>query len=48
VITSYQILGDVCPDHHHLIHHCGYQIMDNHDGTWSLQPPGEQRSTDAA
>jgi hypothetical protein len=49
-ITNYQILGDVCPDHHHLIHHRGYQIIDNHDGTWSLQPPHAepQRDTDAA
>jgi hypothetical protein len=47
-ITSYHVLGDVCPDHHHLIHHRGYQIIDNGDGTWSLQPPNEHRDTNAA
>jgi hypothetical protein len=48
--TSYQVLGDVCPDHHHLIHHAGYQIIDNHDGTWTLQPPHTEphRDTNAA
>jgi hypothetical protein len=48
--TSYEVLGDVCPDHHHLIHHAGYQIIDNHDGTWTLRPPSanHERDTHAA
>ncbi|MEX0663616.1 MAG: hypothetical protein WD598_02450 [Acidimicrobiia bacterium] len=37
--TSYQVLGDVCPDHHDLITHRGYEVIDNHDGTWSLRAP---------
>jgi len=37
--TSYKILGGVCPDHHDLITHRGYEIIDNNDGTWSLRAP---------
>jgi hypothetical protein len=38
-ITSYRILGGVCPDHHDLITHRGYEAIDNDDGTWSLRAP---------
>ena len=37
--TTYQILGGVCPDHHDLITHRGYEVIDNGDGTWSLRAP---------
>jgi len=50
-LTTYRILGDLCRDHHHLVTHCGYTIVEHSDGTWSLRPPadhGEQRHTDAA
>ena len=39
--TAYDVLGDTCPDHHHLIHHNGYGVTDNHDGSWSLRPPAQ-------
>jgi hypothetical protein len=45
-VTSYDVLGDVCPQHHHLIHDLGHSVIDNGDGTWSLQPP--KRDTNAA
>jgi len=44
-ITSYRVLGDVCPEHHDLIHHGGYSIVDHPDGTWTLRAPP---NTDAA
>jgi hypothetical protein len=47
-ITSYKVLGRVCPEHHDLITHRRYTIEVHDDGTWSLHPPDEQRDTDAA
>jgi hypothetical protein len=44
-ITSYEVLGDVCPDHHDLITYKSYAVIDNNDGTWSLRAPP---STNAA
>ncbi|MEX0663780.1 MAG: hypothetical protein WD598_03290 [Acidimicrobiia bacterium] len=38
-ITSYRVLGDVCPEHHDLITHRGYEVIDNTDSTWSLRAP---------
>lgn len=38
-ITSYRVLGDVCPDHHDLITHRGYTIIEHDDGSWSLRAP---------
>jgi hypothetical protein len=38
-ITRYQVLGGVCPDHHDLITHRGYLVIENDDRTWSLQAP---------
>ena len=38
-LTSYEVLGDTCPDHHHLIHDQSYEVIDHHDGTWSLRAP---------
>ena len=35
-LTTYQVLGNACPDHHHLIHHKGYEIVVDDDG--SLEP----------
>ncbi len=40
--TTYAELGNVCDQHHHLIHDRDYTIDDHRDGTWSLRaPPGE-------
>ena len=51
-LTCYQVLGRLCPDHHHLVTHCGYTVEVHDDGTWTLHAPdeaaGEQRDTDAA
>ena len=51
-ITSYQVLGLVCPDHHDLITYDGWTIEAHDDGTWTLHPPAtateEHRDTDAA
>jgi hypothetical protein len=47
-VTSYEVLGRLCPDHHHLVTHCGYSIEVHDDGTWSLHPPDEQRDAGAA
>jgi hypothetical protein len=41
-LTTYQGLGNTCPDHHHLIHHKGYEIVVNDDGTWSLRAPPDE------
>jgi hypothetical protein len=38
-ITTYKVLGGVCPDHHDLISHRGYEVIENTDGTWSLRAP---------
>jgi len=38
-LTTYEGLGNTCPDHHHLIHDKGYEIVVNDDGTWSLRAP---------
>jgi hypothetical protein len=38
-ITSYRVLGDVCPDHHDLITHRGYTVVEHDDGSWSLRAP---------
>jgi hypothetical protein len=29
----------VCPEHHDMVTHRGYEIIDNADGTWSLRAP---------
>jgi hypothetical protein len=50
-LTTYRLLGDLCGDHHDLVTHHGYTIVEHDDGTWSLQPPAEHvdhRHTDAA
>ncbi len=40
--TTSRELGNVCDQHHHLIHDRGHTIDDHRDGTWSLRaPPGE-------
>jgi hypothetical protein len=40
--TTYAELGNVCDQHHHLIHDRCHTIEDHRDGTWSLRaPPGE-------
>jgi hypothetical protein len=47
-LTTYELLGRLCGDHHDLVTYRGHEIIDHHDGTWSLQPPGEQRDSYAA
>jgi len=51
-LTTYNILGMLCGDHHDLVTHRDHEIIDHHDGTWSLRPPAEQfdehRDTHAA
>jgi hypothetical protein len=41
-LTTYHGLGSTCPDHHHLIHDQGYEVIVNNDGTWSLRAPPDQ------
>ncbi len=41
-LTTYQGMGATCPDHHHLIHDKGHEIVVNDDGTWSLRAPPDQ------
>jgi hypothetical protein len=39
--TTYAELGNVCDQHHHLIHDRDHAIEDHRDGTWNLRaPPG--------
>ena len=47
-LTTYELLGPLCGDHHDLVTYRGYEIVDHGDGTWSLRPPGEHREPDAA
>jgi hypothetical protein len=51
-ITSYEVLGRLCPAHHDMVTYDGYTIEVHDDGTWTLHPPqhgaGEQRDADAA
>jgi hypothetical protein len=47
-LTTYEILGRLCPLHHDLVTYEGYTIERNADGSWTLRPPLEQRDTDAA
>jgi hypothetical protein len=47
-LTTYEVLGMLCADHHDLVTHRGHEIVDHDDGTWSLRPPAEHRATDAA
>jgi hypothetical protein len=47
-VTSYDVLGNVCPDHHDRITYDRYTVEVHDDGSWTLHPPDEQRDTDAA
>jgi hypothetical protein len=47
-LTAYDVLGMLCGDHHDFVTYDGYEIVDHHDGSWSLERPDEDRSTDAA
>ncbi|MEX0665236.1 MAG: hypothetical protein WD598_10785 [Acidimicrobiia bacterium] len=38
-LTTYEVIGGVCPDHHDLITHKGYEVVEHEDGTWSLRAP---------
>jgi hypothetical protein len=37
--TSYTILGHLCPEHHDMLTHQGYQLIENDDRSWSLRAP---------
>jgi 5-methylcytosine-specific restriction protein A len=45
-LTAYEVLVDVCDEHHDLVHHRGYTIWRGADGTFTLEPP--RRDTSAA
>jgi hypothetical protein len=47
-LTTYEILGRLCPLHHDLVTYEHYSVERNPDGSWTLRPPQEQRDTDAA
>jgi hypothetical protein len=47
-LTTYEILGRLCPLHHDLVTYEGYTVERNSDGSWTLRPPDEQRDSDAA
>jgi hypothetical protein len=47
-LTTYEILGRLCPLHHDLVTHQGYTVERHQDGSWTLHPPDEQRDTHAA
>jgi hypothetical protein len=50
-LTTYELLGLICGDHHDQITYGGYTIVDHDDGTWSLRPPAQhdhERQPDAA
>jgi hypothetical protein len=40
--TTYAELGNVCDQHHHLIHDRDHAIEDHRDGTWSLRAPPDE------
>jgi hypothetical protein len=42
-ITSYQVLGNLCPIHHDLVTYRGYTIIENQDGSWSLRAPPDSQ-----
>jgi len=43
-LSTYHGLGNLCLDHHHLIHDKGHTIVVNDDGTWSLRAPISDRA----
>jgi hypothetical protein len=52
-LTTYELLGMLCGGHHDQVTYRGHEIIDHHDGTWTLRPtaqtePGEQRDSHAA
>ncbi len=46
--TTYTELGNVCDQHHHLIHDRDHTVEDHHDGTWSLRAPANDPPDEAA
>ena len=40
--TTYRELGNICDEHHDLVHHRDHRIVDHHDGTWSLRAPPDE------
>ncbi|MBM3672485.1 MAG: hypothetical protein FJW86_09955 [Actinobacteria bacterium] len=48
-LTTYEVLGDLCDEHHDLVTYRGYETIDNGDGIWTLRPPPiDQSHTSAA
>ncbi len=47
-LTTYELLGMLCGDHHDLVTYRGHTIVDHRDGSWSLRPLEERRHADAA
>jgi hypothetical protein len=47
-LTTYELLGMLCGDHHDWVTYRGHEIIDHRDGTWTLTPPDEQRDSHAA
>jgi len=40
-LTTYEILGNLCARHHHLVHDESYAVVIDDNGTWDLRaPPG--------
>ncbi|MFO7590977.1 MAG: hypothetical protein R6X23_08770 [Acidimicrobiia bacterium] len=40
--NRYQMLGNLCPRHHHRVHDDRYDIVDHADGTWDLRAPASR------
>jgi hypothetical protein len=40
--TSYKNVGKICPLHHDLITHKGYEVVIHDDGTWDLRAPPDE------
>jgi hypothetical protein len=38
-LTTYELLGMLCGDHHDLVTYRGHDVVVHDDGTWSLRPP---------
>ena len=41
-LTTYEVLGNVCPDHHDLVTYQHHDVVVNDDGSWSLRAPPDE------
>ena len=41
-VTSYRVVGNLCPEHHDLVTNHGYTIETNPDGSWTLRAPPQR------